>query len=136
VVLDRETARLLLDPEFPVGFGVSRESGGIAIGHEGANKGYRSAFLAVPHLGAGVIVLTNSDTGDALAAAVIDVVADEFGWPWTGWSTPLWAVLVISLGVVVLMSLSGWLVIKRRRRLRVRHSLRRSRRFNRSGVVP
>jgi CubicO group peptidase (beta-lactamase class C family) len=116
VVLDRETARMLLDPDFPVGFGVSRESAGIAIGHEGANEGYRSAFLAMPHVGEGVIVLTNSDNGDALADAVIDVVADELGWPWTGWSTPLWAVLVISLGVVALMSLSGWLVIKRRRR--------------------
>ena len=116
VVLDRATARLLLDPDFPMGFGVSREQGGIAIGHAGANEGYRCEFLAVPHLGEGVIVMTNNDTGDALASSVIDVVGDELGWPWTGWSTPLWVVLLASLGLVALGGLSGWLVIRRRRR--------------------
>ena len=116
VVLDTHTARLLLDPDFAVGFGVSREEGGIAIGHEGANEGYRSEFLALPHLGEGVIVLTNNDTGDALTPTVIDVVANELDWAWTGWSTPLWAVLVALLGLVVLVSLSGWIVTRRRRR--------------------
>jgi CubicO group peptidase (beta-lactamase class C family) len=116
VVLDTHTARLLLDPDFAVGFGVSREEGGIAIGHEGANEGYRSQFLALPHLGEGVIVLTNNDTGDALTPTVIDVVANELDWAWTGWSTPLWAVPVALLGLVVLVSLSGWIVTRRRRR--------------------
>ncbi len=116
VVLDTHTARLLLDPDFAVGFGVSREEGGIAIGHEGANEGYRSEFLALPHLGEGVIVLTNNDTGDALTPTVIDVVANELDWAWTGWSTPLWAVPVALLGLVVLVSLSGWIVTRRRRR--------------------
>jgi len=118
VVLDRATARLLLDPDFAVGFGVSREEGGIAIGHEGANEGYRCEFLALPHLGEGVVVMTNNDTGDALTAAVIDVVDDELGWPWTGWSTPLWAVLVAFVGLIVLGALIGWAVIGRRRRRR------------------
>jgi CubicO group peptidase (beta-lactamase class C family) len=116
VVLDTHTARLLLDPDFAVGFGVSREEGGIAIGHEGANEGYRSQFLALPHLGEGVIVLTNNDTGDALTPTVIDVVANELDWAWTGWNTPLWAVLVAFLGLVVLVSVSGWIVTRRRRR--------------------
>ena len=39
--LDQATAELLLDLDFAVGFGVSREQGGIAIGHDGANEGYR-----------------------------------------------------------------------------------------------
>jgi hypothetical protein len=113
-VLDQDTAQLLLDPDFSVGFGVSREEGGIAIGHDGANEGYRCAFRALPHLGEGVIVMTNSDAGDALASTVIDIVADELGWPWTGWSTPLWAVLVAFLGLVVLVALAGRLVMRRR----------------------
>lgn len=115
VVLDRATARLLLDPDFAVGFGVSREQGSIAIGHAGANEGYRCEFLALPHLGEGVIVMTNNDTGDALASTVIDAVADELDWLWTGWSTPLWAVLVALLGLVALVALATRRVIRRKR---------------------
>ena len=54
-----------------------REQGGIAISHDGHNEGYRSEFVALPHLGQGVVVMTNNDTGNALTAAVIDAVADE-----------------------------------------------------------
>ncbi|NIQ54751.1 MAG: beta-lactamase family protein, partial [Gemmatimonadetes bacterium] len=54
VVLDRDTARLLLDPDFAVGFGISLEQGGIAIGHRGANEGYRSEFIGLPRIGDGV----------------------------------------------------------------------------------
>ena len=115
-VLDRATARLLLDPDFAVGFGVSREQGGIAIGHEGANEGYRCRFVAVPHLGQGVIVMTNNDAGDALASSAVDVVGEELGWPWTGWSTPFWVVALVSLGLGVLAALSAWFVIRRSRR--------------------
>jgi CubicO group peptidase (beta-lactamase class C family) len=100
VVLDQTTAELLLDPDFAVGFGVSREQGGIAIGHEGANEGYRSHFLAIPHLGQGVVLLTNSDSGLDLTAEVVDEVAGQFDWPWTGWATPLWMFL-LGLGLVI-----------------------------------
>ncbi len=100
MVLDQPTAELLLNPDFAVGFGVSREEGGIAIGHEGANEGYRSEFVAVPHLGQGVVLLTNSDSGLDLTAAVIDEVGGQFRWPWTGGATPLWLFL-LELGSVV-----------------------------------
>ena len=99
-VLDQATTELLLDPDFAVGFGVSNEQGGIAIGHDGANEGYRSEFVAVPHLGQGVVLLTNSDSGLDLTSAVIDEVGGQFGWPWTGWSTPLWMFL-LGLGLMV-----------------------------------
>ena len=103
-VLDQTTAELLLAPDFAVGFGVSREQGGIGIGHEGANEGYRSEFAAVPHLGQGVVLLTNSDSGLDLTAAVVDEVAGQLGWPWTGWATPLWMFLMglgLAVGAVV-----------------------------------
>ena len=115
-MLGQDTARLLLDPDFAVGFGVSREEGGIAIGHEGANEGYRCAFLALPRLGEGVVVMTNNDTGDALTAEVIDVVAAELDWPWSGWSTPLWAVLLILSGIVALSAAAVAALTRRRRR--------------------
>lgn len=115
VVLDRDTAHLLLDPDFAIGFGVSREEGGIAIGHEGANEGYRSEFVALPRLGDGVIILTNSDAGLDLTAEVIDVVADEMAWPWTGWSTPLWAVGLMFLSLVLVVAAIVHRVRDRRR---------------------
>jgi CubicO group peptidase (beta-lactamase class C family) len=113
MVLDQATAELLLDPDFAVGFGVSREQGGIAITHDGANEGYRSEFVAVPHLGQGVVLLTNSDNGLELTAAVVDEVAGQFSWPWTGWATPLWMFL-LGLGLVI----GGFVGIARRRRKR------------------
>jgi len=100
VVLDQAMAQSLLDPDFAVGFGVSTEEEGIALGHAGANEGYRSQFMAIPALGQGVVVLTNSDSGLELTDEVIKVVAGQFGWAWTGWSTPLWAVVV---GIVTLV---------------------------------
>ena len=112
-VVDQATAELLLDPDFAVGFGVSREQDGIAIGHAGDNAGYKSEFVAVPHLGQGVVVLTNSDGGLDLTAEVIDEVGGQFGWPWTGWSTPLWMFL-LGLGLVVGVAV----VIGRHRRQR------------------
>jgi len=114
VLLDQATARLLLDPDFAVGFGVSREEGGIAIAHAGANEGYRCEFVAVPHLGEGVIVMTNSDAGGALASSVIEAVGEELGWPWTGWRTPSWIVALVALGLGVLAALSAWFVARRR----------------------
>lgn len=120
VVLDRDTARLLLDPDFAVGFGISREEGGIAIGHEGANEGYRSEFVALPHLGDGVIILTNSDAGLDLTADVINVVADEMAWPWTGWRTPLWAVVLMLLALVLVAAAIVYRVRARHRRKPVR----------------
>ncbi len=110
-VLDQPTARLILDPDFAVGFGVSREEGGIATAHGGANEGYRCYFVAVPHLGEGVVVMTNNDVGDLLYPAVADAVAEEFSWPWAGSSTPLWAVV---LAFLALLALATWLVVRRR----------------------
>ena len=116
VVLDRGTARLLFDPDFAVGFGVSREEGGIAIGHDGANEGYRCKFVAVPHLGDGVIVMTNSDAGEEFASLVVDAVGDELAWPWTRWRTPFWAAALFAAGLGSLAAMIGWLVVWRRRR--------------------
>lgn len=113
-VLNRAMTELLLDPAFAVGFGVSREQGGIAIGHEGSNEGYRSEFLAVPHLGQGVVVLTNSDNGLELTSSVVDEVAAQFAWPWTGWATPLWMFL---LGIGALLAVAAAVA----RRVHTRH---------------
>jgi CubicO group peptidase (beta-lactamase class C family) len=129
VVLDRATARQLLDRDFAVGFGISGEGimGAIAIGHDGANEGYRCEFAAVPDLGDGVIVMTNSDAGGTdsvqlsdgvlpLTSSVIDAVAQELAWPRTSWWMPILA--VAGVGLAALVTLLAWLVIRRKRRTR------------------
>ena len=117
VVLDRATAKLLLDPSFALGFGVGREGimGAIAMGHAGANAGYRCEFAAVPDLGDGVVVMTNSDAGGELASTVLGTVASEFAWPRTSWWMPI---VAVALAAVALTMLLAWLVIRRRRRTR------------------
>jgi disulfide bond formation protein DsbB len=42
-------------------------------------------------------------------------VADEFDWPWTGWSTPFWAVLLALLVVIALVALTVQSVRRRRK---------------------
>jgi CubicO group peptidase (beta-lactamase class C family) len=134
VVLERATVRRLLDRDFAVGFGVSGEGimGAIAIGHGGANEGYRCEFAAVPDLGDGVIVMTNSDAGGAdwdqlsggvrsLSTSVIDAVAQELAWPRASWWMPIVALAVV--GLAALATLLGWLVIRRRRRTRAARPL-------------
>lgn len=107
VVIDGDTARTMLTPGRSVGFGVSEEQGGIAIGHEGRNEGFEGSFRALPELGDAVVVMTNSDEGMVLADEIVDVVAEALHWPWTGWSTPLWLFLVEVAVVVVAGFLAG-----------------------------
>ena len=107
VVIDADTARTMLTPGHSLGFGVSEEQGGIAIGHEGANEGFESSFRALPELGDAVVVMTNSDEGMLLADEIVDVVAEALDWPWTGWSTPLWLFLIVVAVVLVAGFLAG-----------------------------
>lgn len=111
VVLDQETVQSLLDQDSPVGFGVITEEGGTFIGHTGANEGYRCGFLALPHLGQGVVVMTNNDSGDVLVSTVIDSITEEMDWPLARWSPPLWAVLLVLIALAVL---TRFLIRKRR----------------------
>ena len=90
--------------------------GAIAIGHAGANEGYRCEFAAVPDLGDGVVVMTDNDAGGELASTVIAAVASELAWPRTSWWMPILA--VAAAGLVALATLLGWLVIRRRKRTR------------------
>ena len=59
--------------------------------------------------------MTNSDAGDALTSVVVDAVANEFSWPWTGWSTPFWAVALAFLGLIGLLVLVGRFTVMRKK---------------------
>ena len=48
--------------------------------HGGANEGYRCVMVAYSDGGQGAVVMTNSDSGGALAAEIMRSVAKEYGW--------------------------------------------------------
>jgi CubicO group peptidase (beta-lactamase class C family) len=51
------------------------------FGHGGVNYGFQSSFVAYAGNGDGVIVMTNSDNGGALANEIVRAVAEEYAWP-------------------------------------------------------
>ncbi|MDQ3617113.1 MAG: beta-lactamase family protein, partial [Pseudomonadota bacterium] len=49
--------------------------------HSGGNQGYFAHFEMLADSGKGIVIMTNSDAGQALASLVIASVADEYDWP-------------------------------------------------------
>ncbi|MCP4418112.1 MAG: beta-lactamase family protein [Chloroflexi bacterium] len=69
--------------------------------HEGANDGYKSYMVAYPKRGQGVIIMTNSDNGDALWREILNSVSVEYDWV----TDNTW--LYISIVVVIMLALLG-----------------------------
>jgi CubicO group peptidase (beta-lactamase class C family) len=83
-VLTRENTELLVTEvmdSYGLGLGLRTIRGEKYIWHAGANDGFRGGMLAHPELGYGLVVLTNSDYGDALTEAVIELVGRRELWP-------------------------------------------------------
>jgi len=83
-VLTQENTQLLLTEvmsDYALGFNLRLLHGQIYIWHAGANDGFRGGMLAHPTLGYGVVVLTNSDHGNDLTEAVVDLIGRREGWP-------------------------------------------------------
>lgn len=83
-VLDTELVELMLTEVgdgFALGFAVWSNRGEDYFGHGGANEGYRCFMVAHRSGGFGVVVMTNSDNGSALADAVVELVGEREGWP-------------------------------------------------------
>lgn len=78
--------------------------------HPGANEGYRSVMVAYPHRGQGVVILTNSDNGEALWREILNGVSDEYGW--TRNYTWLYAGAVAGIVIAVL----GLVALRRARK--------------------
>lgn len=78
-VLDAEHVEAMLTPVVDrqgLGPGV----GGKEFGHGGANEGFRCLLTAALDGSWGVAVMTNSDSGSALAQEVLLTLAREYGW--------------------------------------------------------
>jgi CubicO group peptidase (beta-lactamase class C family) len=83
-VLSRESAELLLTEvkrDYSLGFDLWIDKGQPYFGHGGANDGFRGRLVAHRTAGYGVVILTNSDNGLELSAAVVRLIGEREGWP-------------------------------------------------------
>lgn len=86
-LLTAGSAREMLTPRggsFGLGFMVEGEGDGAVFHHGGANRGFRALLVAYREGGRGVVVMTNGDNGDPIAAEVARVVARSRGWTQAG----------------------------------------------------
>jgi CubicO group peptidase (beta-lactamase class C family) len=67
----------------PSGLGVFVSDTGSALRfeHDGANRGFRAAFVMFPALGLGAAVMTNGEQGSRLTDELFQSVGAEYGWP-------------------------------------------------------
>ncbi|MEA1976826.1 MAG: hypothetical protein U9N80_02890, partial [Chloroflexota bacterium] len=77
--------------------------------HPGANDGYTAVMVAYPLRGQGVIIMTNSDNGNALWREILNSVSIEYGWVREHTS------LYVSSAVVIVFVLLGILILRRKR---------------------
>ena len=77
--------------------------------HPGANDGYKSVLVAYPLLGQGVVIMTNSDNGDALWREILNSVSVEYGWVENN------TLLYVSTTAAVVIILLSFLVIRKRK---------------------
>ncbi|MDQ3495231.1 MAG: serine hydrolase [Pseudomonadota bacterium] len=83
-LLSSEMTRQMLSPhrdEMGLGFVVRDSDAHGYFAHSGGNQGYFAHFEMLADSGKGVVVMTNSDAGQALASLVIASVANEYDWP-------------------------------------------------------
>lgn len=83
-ILTREMMRQMLTrqkDDWGLGFGLGNDGPTLRFGHGGANEGFRCTLEAYAESGQGIAIMTNSDSGDAVASAYLRAVAKEYGWP-------------------------------------------------------
>lgn len=82
-VLSQAMTKQMLTPgigDWGLGVQVSGTKDNPAFEHDGANAGFRNAFIAYTKSGDGVAVMTNGDAGGELGEEITRAVAAEYGW--------------------------------------------------------
>ena len=80
-----DTVRQMLTPQnggpYGLGAAVSGNGGDLVLMKRGQNVGYQGYLILYPAAGQGLVVMTNSDNGSTLAAALISRAAKAYNWP-------------------------------------------------------
>jgi hypothetical protein len=69
---------------YGLGAAIAAEEGAPVLMKRGQNVGYQGYLILFPATGQGMVVMTNSDQGSALAEALIRRATEVFGWPHFG----------------------------------------------------
>ena len=81
-ILNRALIQLMLLPgDNDWGLGPEISSDHLRFSHGGSNAGFRAHLTAFIDGGAGAVVMTNSDNGDALIAEIFVSLANLYEWP-------------------------------------------------------
>jgi CubicO group peptidase (beta-lactamase class C family) len=83
-VVQREFAKLMVTPQVGrhgLGLVMQGEGAAATFGHGGSNAGYRCQLEASMDGKWGMVVMTNSDTGQELINQVMKAVREEYQWP-------------------------------------------------------
>lgn len=106
-IISQEMAVEMLTPQIGdrgLGPWINDEGGDLFyLGHPGATDGYKSYIVAYPKRGQGLVIMTNSDAGEALYNEILNSVSVEYGWirDYTIFYTGIAIILI--LGVVIFL---------------------------------
>ena len=79
--------------------------------HPGANDGFKAVIVAYPRRGQGVVIMTNSDNGDALWREILNAVSVEYGW------VPDYTYLYVGATVAVIAAMLRFLARRWRKKM-------------------
>ncbi|MGH9626938.1 MAG: serine hydrolase [Bryobacteraceae bacterium] len=66
---------------YGLGWSLAGKDESLAFSHGGSNAGFRCMAWAYAAKGQGAVIMTNGDSGGALAAEVLRSISAEYGWP-------------------------------------------------------
>jgi CubicO group peptidase (beta-lactamase class C family) len=83
-IFSRQTVREMLTrqkDDWGLGFALESPGHKARLAHGGANEGYRCDLEVYTEMGPGLVVMTNSDSGESLIQEMLRAVAKEYSWP-------------------------------------------------------
>lgn len=83
-LLSKDMARQMLTHQkdnWGLGVALAATDHPLRFGHGGSNEGFRCDFEAYLESGQGVVIMTNSNSGDAIIGEIRRAVAQEYAWP-------------------------------------------------------
>jgi hypothetical protein len=85
ILLRRETLQQVLTRQnrgpYGLGAAIAGDGASLVLMKRGQNVGYQAYLILYPATGQGAVVMTGSDNGSMLAAALIARAAKAYGWP-------------------------------------------------------
>ena len=82
-VISKQMTEQMLTPGLGgtgLGPGLQNQGDSLIFSHSGANEGFRCVFIAHAHQGDGVVIMTNSDNGMAVAGELLKGISAVYGW--------------------------------------------------------